>query len=1510
MRQFRQLLSLFLAIAMVFSLVVPAYAQEEESGQEPPAQTDTTATPSQEGSSEENYEVIEEAPVLEEEPASKQEPVPEEAPSFGLPGMAAFSLMPYAEGNSREIPVIRDSDGKMSGSELYNKLKNAGLNLPSQANRYGICPEGSSVQALGTTSVTLQDNVTYRIKTRNNAFSNSWTDTEFSFRFELNPAPSIQLVSGQSITVPRTASGTVDVTALKEVLFKAVYETSTPTMGVADVTITYQSGDSFVALNSAFADAQSRTIRIKFGGNNDYREGSADVEVSINADTRTTVTLAPVENQTVSMIFTADGSKDYAALKNAIFRKVVTAEPAGLITADDVTITYVNGNNSDAPLAGQKNGLGFQTIQPIDGGNGDSRTIKVVFSGNASYASGNAEPLLIPITLVKDSRRSIQAVDGFTYKLVTGEQADSYAVMEAATGLTAQQLSGGKLTVQYLASARSYKDLNAAPGIGQHKFGDNDPETVQITFSGNLEYQSLSATVSVHVVDPNMGATSIAVKGASVEIPCPHFAGSVPSVKQVKAAILDSTNPAEIADALVVQYERTVLLNTSWEPLTDSVISSSLNNGLKLRLHFNGTAEYQECTSDSVQVTFPDTRTTPTIKLRESPVLGIDGTGVTAQGVFDAIVESTDPQLTAADVTIQYAAMQNTNQFFALDYEPKTSLAHKFGANNAETVRITFPGNDTLQSTELTVTLAIEHQDNVTIALLTEQAVVDYGQNNPTVEDVFQAIFDGENSSSILSRENLKVQYYSLSSWQNLSDAIIASSLESTLQIRLTFAGATVDGIQYRAGESQIVSLSFRDTRTASQVAVHDAEVDFFPGMEKAPSAEDLFLAVYDSETSVPANLTYDPQSFAVLYQNGYMWDNLTDSVVQNWKSGQMNVRIQYLGGTVEEEIYAPSQIQEATITFCDTRDIAMTEQEEALRVLPIVPDGTAEPQKILEAAVVIAPESGLTVADVTIEYQSAGVYVPLTYAPLTDVGHKFGAQETEQVRITFQGNQSYQPQTLTTRLTITDGREPAEIVLKANQPLSMVFDEEKNPDYEALAQKLFAQLYDAEASIPALTYSDVTITYRNTQGQYIPLDGNPTIDSDQLLDIFGNNRIVRVAFAGNETYMPADASVTVQLIKDGREAASVAYLKNVSISYSADSAAMEQELFDKVIDWENSNLPAKETLSIEDFDIAYRDNAFSPWFPVAGSSLEILGAQVVPQLPVGQHSVRLVFKGNDDFTATSQSDTGVTVNVQKASVRLNVHSTSIYADQALPAGFITNSANADLGTITVFTGLTNSVSLAVYVDLPFSFRADNPLVAAVDPIITRILGFGIQDIMREGITLGQLRKLALTDEILDLMKLFNYDSSIPAQVLQVIDNMPSITDNVRIGVGKPTHVGLYNVTAITTNPNYNTAIGTGTLLVKLRLIGVKLTWNESLPYIIKSSELADTDFGATLSFNGDTTISQSNVKYRFTGFSGLRLYSSTKAPTAPGTYTVTAYTQGGNHTTLPIVRTFRVVKG
>ena len=52
-------------------------------------------------------------------------------------------------------------------------------------------------------------------------------------------------------------------------------------------------------------------------------------------------------------------------------------------------------------------------------------------------------------------------------------------------------------------------------------------------------------------------------------------------------------------------------------------------------------------------------------------------------------------------------------------------------------------------------------------------------------------------------------------------------------------------------------------------------------------------------------------------------------------------------------------------------------------------------------------------------------------------------------------------------------------------------------------------------------------------------------------------------------------------------------------------------------------------------------------------------------------------------------------------------------------------------------------------------------------------------------------------------------------------------------------------------------------------------------------------------------------VDYLYTGVqSNLKPYSSTtKAPTEPGVYTMTAVTVGGNYQAAPIIRTFTITK-
>ena len=52
-------------------------------------------------------------------------------------------------------------------------------------------------------------------------------------------------------------------------------------------------------------------------------------------------------------------------------------------------------------------------------------------------------------------------------------------------------------------------------------------------------------------------------------------------------------------------------------------------------------------------------------------------------------------------------------------------------------------------------------------------------------------------------------------------------------------------------------------------------------------------------------------------------------------------------------------------------------------------------------------------------------------------------------------------------------------------------------------------------------------------------------------------------------------------------------------------------------------------------------------------------------------------------------------------------------------------------------------------------------------------------------------------------------------------------------------------------------------------------------------------------------------VDYLYTGVqSNLKpYYSTTKAPTEPGVYTMTAVTVGGNYQAAPIIRTFTITK-
>ena len=108
------------------------------------------------------------------------------------------------------------------------------------------------------------------------------------------------------------------------------------------------------------------------------------------------------------------------------------------------------------------------------------------------------------------------------------------------------------------------------------------------------------------------------------------------------------------------------------------------------------------------------------------------------------------------------------------------------------------------------------------------------------------------------------------------------------------------------------------------------------------------------------------------------------------------------------------------------------------------------------------------------------------------------------------------------------------------------------------------------------------------------------------------------------------------------------------------------------------------------------------------------------------------------------------------------------------------------------------------------------------------------------------------------------------------------------------------------------TGVGIGALLVKMRTSGVKLNWNANIPNgKLTEAQAADFDFGVTLSSNGNTNISQDNVRYLYTGITRRwKLYSSTTTPPREaGSYIVTVVTLGGDYLAAPITRTFTITK-
>lgn len=906
--------------------------------------------------------------------------------------------------------------------------------------------------------------------------------------------------------------------------------------------------------------------------------------------------------------------------------------------------------------------------------------------------------------------------------------------------------------------------------------------------------------------------------------------------------------------------------NTAWGPVTG--FNSSKKVGLVTTKYSHPALSANEDDSYPIRLKLADGTLTNEVKVykAQKPVSSItlkEGVTVTLpynadvsinfdalrERIFDQVVESTTPELTVNDVTIQYYAKTPSglsHEWAPLEGEKVGLLEYPAISEGDQQIRISYAGNDTYgaASAEVTVTFADREASNIVlkpdqqVALpYTDATTVDYDALRAAI---LQQVVS-EDTAPALTTENTEIKYKFTvgltDTWVDLAGGTIAPAVSAkSYEIQISFKGDDA----YKAS-SATTTVTFTER----------------PGIEAATKENPTFKLAFTADGAA-------------------IYDNIRQQV---WD------------------------------------------------------------------AVVVSTNPALTVDDVTIEYYATATtgavdklghaWVALTGGKVNGLTYPAIGEGTQEVRITWGGSKDYAAWQWKGNVDVT-GRADAPFQLKQGvTEVAMVYNKDQSINYEATAQALRDALL--ESTDPNISIDDVTVQYNpditGITKNYKPLDCNETL----VLVKFGlGNQIIHFSWSGNADYKPLKLDDVKVNMEDHRIASAVVLKSGASITYNMDANVMLQAIFENLIDWDASTLPEKSTLSVADFTIEYyaenevevdgmttggKVHLYMPIEGGKGGAFEgdLVKSLTYPQMGAGEQQIRVTFKGDEAYRPSTPIEGNLTVN--KAKVSVKVHSTSIYADEAkdkLGEGFVTTDPADKFDIYTIYGGMTSDVTGSVFVQLPERIT-NNKLLKLIDDTLSAAGKPTLSDIMQKGTTVGELKEylndLLNSDALTALGGLLSkvgIDLDTLRQISNTLNKFPGLLDNVRVAFGTPDQAGIYTVYAITNNKNYETGVGTGMLLVKKHYSGVKLTWNQNFTNgKISAAEAANFDFKATLSYNGNSDISQDNVHYLYSGFtSKWKPYSSTTTPpTEPGRYVVTVVTLGGNYQAAPITRAFQITK-
>ena len=583
-------------------------------------------------------------------------------------------------------------------------------------------------------------------------------------------------------------------------------------------------------------------------GNYNVRVQGTQAAVTLTKAEKLSSSITLKQGASVKLPYNEDGTLNADALRAAIFAQVVENTTPEL-TVSDVTIEYYATAESGSagnigkewmPLEGGTKGI--LTYPAISAGD---QQIQISFKGDDTYKA-SSETTTVTFTERADSHIVLKPDQQVALPYTDATTVDSDALRAAILQQivdegTTPSLTAENTEIKYYATATTGAAVglgkNWAPLEGGKVDGLNYPaisagdQQIQISFKGDDTYKASSETTTVTFTE-RPGIEAVTKENPTFKLDFTADGAAIyDNIRQkVWDAVVVSTNPVLTVDDVTIEYYATATtgavdkLGHAWVALTGGKVNGltypAIGEGTQeVRITWGGSKNYAAWQwQGNVAVTG---RADAPFQLKQgvtevAMVYNKDQSinyKATAQALRDALLESTDSNISIHDVTVQYNADITgiTKNYKPLDCN-ETLVLVKFGLGN-QIIHFSWSGNADYKPLKLDdVTVKMSDNRIKSRIVLKDGVSITYHMDPAVMEqEIFENLIDWDASTlpekSTLSVADFTFEYYG----ENVlgeEDGGISGGVPNWAPV----AGGTVNLLTYPqmgAGENQKVRVSY-----------------------------------------------------------------------------------------------------------------------------------------------------------------------------------------------------------------------------------------------------------------------------------------------------------------------------------------------------------------------------------------------------------------------------------------------------------------------------------------------------------------------------------------------------------------------------------------------------------------------------------------------------------------------------------------------------------------------------